>query len=72
MTRVPDSQTPNKGRLTVNSVVANFCGPVKPLTCYQICFLRQVNAKYVTLQIIGTSMLEINEVVPILPGTFQC
>ena len=72
MTGVPDSQTPNKGRLTVNTVVAKFQGPVQPLQSYNICFHRQVRAKYITLQIIGTSILEINEVVPILPGEGMC
>ena len=72
MTRVPDSLAPSKGRLTVNSMVGKFKGPVQPLHSYQICFHKKVNAKYITLQIAGTSILEINEVVPILPGDDLC
>ena len=66
MTRVPDTQ--GKRRLTVNTVVATFPGPAKPRQTYKICFDQEVRAKYVTLQILESSSLEINEVSIIQPG----
>ena len=72
MERVPDNLPASKKRLTLNTMVAKFKGPVRPLKPYQICFHKLVCAKYITLQIIGTSILEINEVAPILPGDGMC
>ena len=70
MNRVPDDkQKPNQDRLTVNTKVATFGGPAHVLSTYRILFdvsLGPVRAKYITLQILGTSYLEINEVAPMI------
>ena len=70
MRRVPENQ--RNGRLTVNSKVASFDRIVQPLKSYTLCFHEQVHAKYLTFQIIGTSMLEINELKQILPADKIC
>ena len=65
MTRVPESQTKKKERLRVNKVVAKFREPVDPLPAYEILFPSKIRAKYITLQVIGRSILDVNEVEPI-------
>ena len=66
MNRVPDDkQKLNQDRLTVNTKVAFFGGPARVLSTYRILFA-PVRAKYITLQILGTSHLEINEIAPMI------